>query len=178
MNIGFDLDKVLINYPPLIPDRVIEKLYKKKANGTLLYRIPSTPEQWVRKMSHFSPLRRPVKNNLLLLKKLSRKNHLYLISSRFKFLEPETTKLLKKHRLDSLFDGMYFNYQNQQPHEFKEQVLKKLHLDAYVDDDYHLLNYVAKHQKATTLYWLATNKHEVSPNPNIKTIHELSEMTV
>lgn len=178
MKIGFDLDKVLIDYPPFIPDTLIDKLYRKKANGTLEYRIPSTPERWLRKLSHLPPLRRPIAKNLLFLKELARKNNrLYLISSRFQFLEPETTRLLKKHGLDRLFSGMYFNYHNKQPHEFKEQVLKKLRLDMYVDDDFYLLNYVAKKQSSAKLFWLTDRPNAKSPNPKIHAIHTLSEMT-
>ncbi len=177
MNIGFDLDKVLISYPPLVPGRMIDKLYKKKANGVLLYRIPSTPEQWLRKLSHIPALRRPIRENLHVLEELSRKDHkLYLISSRFKFLEPETTKLVKKHGIDRLFDGLYFNYDNLQPHEFKNAVIKKLHLDIYVDDDLHLLNYVSRQQNGIRFYWLSDDKKAVSPNKKIQKIARLSDL--
>jgi hypothetical protein len=36
MNIGFDFDKVFVDYPPIIPDYFFDRFYKKKANGTLL----------------------------------------------------------------------------------------------------------------------------------------------
>ncbi|MEN9407220.1 MAG: hypothetical protein RLZZ455_436, partial [Candidatus Parcubacteria bacterium] len=61
MNIGFDLDKVLVNYPPLIPDGLIDRLYKKKIKGELVYRFPSKPEQRIRKISHLSFLRPKIK---------------------------------------------------------------------------------------------------------------------
>ena len=52
MNIGFDFDKVFIDYPPFLPGKLFDKLYKKKDNGTLLFRIPEYPEQILRKALH------------------------------------------------------------------------------------------------------------------------------
>ena len=126
MNIGFDLDKIFIDYPPFIPSGVIDKLYKKKANGVLLYRIPSKPEQMVRRLSHLPLLRPPIKDNIRFLKSISKeKNKLYLISSRFDFLRGITEKLMEKQGFDKVFDGMYFNFDNQQPHIFKKRCFKK-----------------------------------------------------
>jgi hypothetical protein len=159
MNIGFDFDKVFIDYPPGIPDYLFDKFYKKKANGVLLYRIPSRPEQLLRKLTHLPFLRPVIRENLIVLKRISKKNNkLYLVSSRFGFLEQRTTQLIKKHGFDQLFDGLFFNYQNEQPHLFKSTVIKKLQLDLYIDDDLHLLRYVARHNKKTKFFWLNKTK--------------------
>ena len=61
MNIGFDLDNVLIGTPPLIPQSIIERLYRIKTNGELMYRIPSKFEQIIRVASHHSTLRPAIK---------------------------------------------------------------------------------------------------------------------
>lgn len=158
MKIGFDLDKVFVDYPPLIPDRIIDTLYKKRANGILLYRIPSHPEQLVRKLSHHRLLRPPIQENIDFLRNLPKNKHkLYLISSRFGFLEKQTLALIVRLGLDKIFDGMYFNFENKQPHIFKNEVLKKLHLHIYVDDDIHLLKFVSKENTTTKFYWLSKN---------------------
>jgi len=159
MNIGFDFDKVFIDYPPLIPDYLFDRFYKKKANGTLMYRIPSRPEQVFRKLTHFSFLRPVIKENVLFLKTIPKKNNsLYLISSRFGFLEQLTQKLVCKHGFDQIFDGLFFNFNNLQPHLFKNEVIKHLRLDTYVDDDLPLLRYVARHNKKTRFFWLNKQK--------------------
>src|SRR5437762_14382159 len=107
MKIGFDLDKIFINTPPFIPDRLIERWYKKKSNGVLLYRVPSKPDQFVRSISHYHMFRPPMKENLAFLRAISKKdNELYLISSRYKFLESTTKQIIQKYRLDKIFDGM------------------------------------------------------------------------
>lgn len=158
MNIGFDLDKVFVNYPPFIPDSLIDRLYRKKTNGVLLYRIPSAPEQLLRKITHLPHFRPPITQNIQAVKNIEKKNHkYYLISSRYKFLENTTSALLKRYKLDELFDKTFFNFGNEQPHEFKDKIIKDMKIDRYVDDDLYLLKYVAKHNPKTAFYWLNKN---------------------
>lgn len=159
MNIGFDLDRIFINTPPFIPGEIITKLYKKKDNGVLLYRIPSKPEQLFRRATHIPLFRPPIEENIEFLRSIPKKhNKLYLISSRYKFLEGVTNELIKKYNLDQVFDALYFNYENKQPHIFKNEVLKKLKLDVFIDDDLSLLQYVAKENPKTKFYWLETDE--------------------
>jgi len=178
MKIGFDLDKVFINTPPLIPNAVINKFYKQRDNGILLYRIPSHPEQLFRKAIHIPILRQPMKDNLAFLKELSKghKHQLYLISSRFNFLKPQTTQLVKRYKLDEIFDELYFNYDNKQPHEFKNETLKKLKLDIFVDDDLSLVRYVAKDNPKTKFFWYDQNAKGKAITDNIKAIKNLEEI--
>lgn len=177
MRIGFDLDKIFIDYPPIVPDNLIDRLYKKKANGVLLYRIPSKPEQILRRLSHLSILRPPIIENIAFLKSIPKdKNQLFLISSRYKFLEKVTDNLIKKLTFDEIFEGRHFNFENKQPHVFKADVLKKLKIDKYVDDDLQLLKYVAKENPSTMFYWLTPTKSSGKLPRNIKAIHNLSEI--
>lgn len=171
MNIGFDLDKVFIDYPPFMPDSLIEKLYKKESNGKLLYRIPGKKEQLIRYISHHAFLRPPIKDNLSFLEKFSEtKNNLFLISSRFGFLEKRTNDLIKKHKFDRLFKGLYFNYANNQPHIFKDTIIKKLNIDVYTDDDFALIKYLATHNPKVRFYWL-------NPKSNNKILENLTGIT-
>lgn len=171
MRIGFDLDKIFVDYPPFIPDQLIDKIYKKKSNGELIYRIPHRPEQYLRSFFHLSIFRPLIKENIDVVKKIPRDNNqLFLISSRFGFLEKKTKALLKKYKLDTLFDGMYFNFEDKQPHIFKNEVLRKLHLDIYIDDDLHLLQYLVSYHKKTQFFWL-------TPHPNYKHKHALYNIT-
>lgn len=158
MKIGFDLDNIFINTPPFVPLSVIEKLYKKKANGELIYRMPGKGEQFIRKVSHHPLFRPAMPENISLLKALAKKEYdIYLISSRFGFLKDATKKIIAKYQLSNLFTNMYFNYLDDQPHLFKNTIIHELALDIYIDDDYHLLKYVALHNKDTVCYWLCTD---------------------
>jgi len=179
MKIGFDLDKVFVDYPPLIPDRLIDKLYKKKSNGVLLYRMPSRPEQFIRQLSHLPILRPPIKTNINFLCSLPKDKHeLYLISSRFGFLEKQTLSLMTRLGLDSVFTRMYFNFENKQPHLFKDEVLRQLKLDLYIDDDLALLKYVAQRNNATKFYWFHQGPFTLTLPKNVMKINKLSEITL
>jgi len=177
MNIGFDLDKIFIDYPPFVSPRIIDKLYKKKDNGVLLYRIPSYPEQVFRRISHTPIFRPAIKENMEFLKNIPKnENKLYLISSRFKFLEKRTLKVIKRIGIDKIFDGMYFNFDNMQPHIFKQEVIENLQLDYYIDDDLSLIKHVAKTNPKTKFFWLKTTKDKVDLPENIFAISKLSEI--
>ncbi len=177
MNIGFDLDGIFINTPPLVPKEIIEKLYKKKDNGVLLYKIPSVPEQLFRKATHLPIFRPPIEENLRFLKSISKKdNKLYLISSRFKFLEKETNQLVKRYGLDTIFDGIYFNFDNKQPHVFKDEIIKKLKLDVHIDDDLSLIKFVAQHNPKIKFLWLNNKLNKDFIAANVFPISELKEI--
>lgn len=177
MNIGFDLDKVFIDYPPFVPSRLVDRLYKKRSNGILLYRIPSYPEQVFRKATHFPLLRPAIKTNLQFLRSIPKTNNkLFLISSRYKFLEKQTQHVIQKYQLDKIFDEMYFNFQNKQPHEYKNEIIKKLNLDLYIDDDLSLIQYVAKHNPKTKFFWLTPHKKTHLFSQNVTPISKLTEI--
>ncbi len=176
MNIGFDLDKVFIDYPPFIPDIVFDRFYKKKSNGALTYRIPAKPEQLLRYIIHHPFLRPPIKKNLDFLNEFSKTNNdLFLISSRFGFLKSRTNNLIKQYGFDKIFKGLYFNYENKQPHFFKDHVLKKLKIKKYVDDDFALVKYLAKHNPTIQFYWLNPHKNKKITD-NIEAIVNLSQI--
>ena len=104
MKIGFDLDVIFIDGPPIIPKGIIEWLYRGSQNHDPKYRFPTTKfEQTIRKWSH-SPIFRPeISRNVEFIKQLSKDKGLkiYLISSRYKFLENETMIILKKYGLEN-----------------------------------------------------------------------------
>lgn len=178
MRIGFDFDRVFVNIPPFLPISFINKYYKKRDNGILLYRIPTRPEQLVIKATHFRSFRQPMKRNMKFLRELAKEkeHHLYLISSRFKFLEPETQYLIKKYELDKIFEKMYFNFENKQPHEFKNELLRKLDLDIFVDDDLSLVRYIAKNNPKTEFFWFDEHAKPAKLGENIRAITSLSDI--
>lgn len=177
MNIGFDLDKIFIDTPPLVPKRVIDKLYKKRDNGVLQYRIPNKFDQVLRKFTHIEILRPPIKENMNFLKEISRgKYKLFLISSRFKFLEKQTEKIAQKYGFYKIFEAMYFNYNNEQPHLFKNRIIKKLKLDYYIDDDLSLLKFVEGNNRNTKFFWLNDSSMDNLKTGNIATITKISDI--
>ncbi len=171
--IGLDLDGIIIDKPPLIPKQLIEWLYKGKQPDGLHYKFPGKFEQKIRLLSHLPFLRPPITKNINYIKKLSQKKHirLYAISSRYQFLEQITHNWLKKHFPKKVFQKIYLNTNNQQPHIFKEKVLKKLQPNIFIDDD----NSIVKHLQKTNL---ETKIFYVNKDNAIKTIESVqSQLT-
>lgn len=71
---------------------------------------------------------------------------------------------------------MYFNYKDEQPHIFKDKIIRSLHLDKYIDDDYHLLSYVAKRNPRTIFYWYNKNNTSKKITENMYAISSLEEI--
>lgn len=177
MNIGFDLDKIFIDYPPLIPHGIIDRAYKKISKNQLIYRIPSRYEELFRLLLHIPILRRPIKKNISFVKKLTtlNKNKYFLISGRFGFLKNRTDEIIRKYKFDKIFNGLYFNFANNQPHLFKQDIIIKLKINLYVDDDLQLLRYLSLKNPKVKFFWL-NNKESKKLENNLFAIRNLSEM--
>jgi hypothetical protein len=178
MRIGFDLDKVFINYPPLVPYFIIDRLSKKPTQD-LSYRFPGNWEKKVRIWSHTVSLRPPIEKNIEVLEELSRnkKLDLYLISGRYSFLKKRTQEWFKKYNLDKNFKRMYFDYENEQPHIWKNKILRQLQIEKYIDDDLELLLYLAEQNPTIQFYWLtqASFFPKALLLPNVTPIRNLAQ---
>lgn len=179
MKIGFDLDRVFIDFPPFIPPYVIDWLYKNHGRKTLSYSIPKSPiSKLIRRASHLSLFRPLLRKNIEILSQifLNPNLKLYLVSGRYRFLENLTFKLLHRYNLINPFAKIYLNSANEQPHLFKEKILKKLNLDLFVDDDLDLLKYLQKNGIKTKLLWYNPGQKNAETS-GITAIANFSEMT-
>ncbi len=177
MNVGFDLDKVFIAYPFFLPDFVVDKTYKIIFNNSIIYRIPSKPEQFLRLLLHYPLFRQPINKNIEFVKNISKKNtdNYFLITGRFGFLKKRTDEIIQKNGLDKIFKKIFINSNNEQPHIFKSNLMKQLRIDRYVDDDLYLLKYAAKENPKTKFFWL-NNKTSKALDKNLFAIKNISEM--
>lgn len=162
MNIGFDLDKIFVNHPPLIPSWLMQKLYGEKIHGNLSYRIPGKLEQFLRRLSHLPFLRQPIQQNIQMVVHVKNKKNiqLFLISSRYNFLKRRTDEIIEKNKFKNIFSGLFFNYDNQQPHIFKSAMITSNHIQRYVDDDLPLLQFLAAKHPRTTFFWLNSKRND------------------
>lgn len=138
IKIAVDLDGILIDKPPLIPKKLLERLFRGSGGDNLHYRFPTAElEQQIRKISHYYLFRPPIKKNIAFLKEVAndKKYELYVISGRYSFLEKETENWLKKRKVKNLFKKIYLNLNDEQPHLFKERILRILRPDIFIDDD-------------------------------------------
>ncbi len=176
--IGFDLDGVFIGHPPLISFHLLDILYKDNQKKNLTYRFPGQLEQQIRKLTHLPFVRPPISANCEFLKKIhnSRKYKIILLSGRFGFLKDLTHKWLEWHNLDKVFDKIYLNMANLQPHLFKLMMLKKIKLDKYVEDDFDSISFLAKKIPGLKFYWYNNLKVKEKLLPNIKEVNKLDEI--
>ncbi len=162
IRIGFDLDGVIIGKPFFIPQSLMEKLIRKKMDHQLAYRFPeSASERYIRYLSHHPLLRLPIRKNIKLIKELykSNKYELYVVSSRYLFLEGRTKDWFKFYKLKNFFKEIYINLKNEQPHLYKERMIKKLKLNVFIDDDKPLLEYLKKRVKNVDLIYVSDHKN-------------------
>lgn len=145
IRIGFDLDGVVIDKPFFVPQILLERLVRKKTDHQLLYRYPqSSIERQIRIASHHPVLRPPITKNINLIKELfrSKKYILFVVSSRYSFLEKRTKEWFRYYKMKKFFKEIYINLDDEQSHLYKEKMVKKLKLNVFIDDDKPLLKYL------------------------------------
>lgn len=160
IRLAFDLDGVIIGKPPLIPKKLLERLFRGSKKEGLHYRFPDSKiEQLIRKLSHFYLLRPPIKENIEFIKELANKPEyeLYIVSGRYSFLEKETATWLKKRKINHLFARVYLNKENELPHLFKEKALTEIKPAVFVDDDGALADYLAEKSLSVKIYCFAVD---------------------
>lgn len=180
IRIAFDLDGVIIDKPPLISKKLLERLFRRGGKEGLHYQFPKSKlEQRIRKLSHFYLFRPPIKKNVEFIRNLAKnsKYELYIISGRYSFLEKETENWLEKRMIKDLFKGIFLNLEDEQPHLFKEEILKKIGAEVFVDDDYLLADYLTEKLKITKVLCYSPGESNLSKKAvDIKKIEELNSL--
>jgi hypothetical protein len=165
VKIGFDLDGVVIGKPFFVPQLLMEKLVREKVDHQLSYRYPkSVIEKKIRIFSHHPILRPPIKDNIVLIKELYKSNmyEIYVVSSRYSFLERRTNEWFKFYNLRKFFKEIFINLEDEQPHIFKEKMIKKLKLNVFIDDDKPLLKFLKSKTDGVELIYVSDQKKRFS----------------
>lgn len=155
VRVGIDFDGV-IAYNPLRIMRPIIVAIKRNIFGVkkLKFIYPTASwQQFMWKVLHESSVF-PAKG-IPLLKQLARENIIeaHLVTGRYSFLDDNLMKWLIKHDLKTIFKSININKLDEQPHLFKEQTIKKLHLDAFIEDNWDIAHYLSKNKKLK-VYWI------------------------
>lgn len=163
MKIAFDLDGVIIGWPPFVPKRILEWLFRAGGKDSLHSRFPSSKiNQKIRQLSHFYLFRPPIKENIEFLKRAdqSQKLVLYVISSRYSFLAQRTKTWLEKRKIAGLFKEVHLNLSNEPPHLFKEKILRKVRPNIYIDDDKNILEFLKARFPEIIFYCPENNRYQ------------------
>ena len=159
LKVGFDLDGVIL-YNPIRTFRPIASFFKpfffgKKKNGNKSFYFPhSKLEKILWRILHktsFTPAK-----GIGLIKDLSKDNKIeaYIITGRYSFLEKDFIKWLNIINAETFVKESIFNIKNKQPHIFKEEMIKKLKLDIFVEDNWGIVKYLSKKQLKTKILWI------------------------
>lgn len=181
MNFGFDLDRVFVDYPPLVPPNLINWLYRDHATKKeeLRYRYPKNNfEKSFRLLTHHHFFRPQIVESVNFLKKFHAdhpSDKFFLITGRYSFLEKQTHQILDRYGLKKYFHEIHINLADEQPHLFKEKVVKKFKIDTMVDDNLDLLTHLKKTSPKIQCFWY--NPENLSLNTgSIISLRNLSDL--
>lgn len=171
LRVGFDLDGVLL-YNPLRITRPIVSIAKKlffKKRALHFYTPKTEWEKQLWKLFHKSSIF--IALGLDDIKQLikDKKIKAYLVTARYSYLKDDLEKWLKKMKVDRYFSGIYYNQRDEQPHLYKERIIKKLNLDIFVEDNWDIVNYL---NSKFRIYWIYNifdrNKQFLNKFPDLK----------
>lgn len=90
-----------------------------------------------------------------LLEKLVKEGKIeaHLVTARYSFLDDHLYNWLKKYRITHLFKTVTLNKKDEQPHLFKEKMIKDKKLDFFIEDNWDIVKYLDSKQKVK-VYWI------------------------
>ena len=141
LKVGFDLDGVIL-YNPVRVLRPFSALaskliFKKKGTSFFIPQSPLAKFAWyLLHKSSFIPAR-----GLNELRKLvlEGKIEAHLITGRYASLTDDFKNWMKSIDADHIFSSQSHNIKNEQPHIFKQNMIKKLGLDIFVEDNWDIV---------------------------------------
>lgn len=166
LKVGFDLDGVLLYNPARIVRPIIAFMKKKKViihRDQLEFYVPEPGlGQFFWELLHKSSMwLAPGFEQIEELKK-QKIIEPYLVTGRFGHLQEDYFKWKQKMRADELFVKSFMNDRDEQPHFFKEKLIRELKLDVFIEDNWEIVNYLDKrlsnstnNNKAVKIIWLS-----------------------
>lgn len=160
LRVGLDLDGVILYNPARIarPIAALAKkilLHKKKVSFT----VPKRKwEQYVWYLLHKSSIF--VAPGFDTIQELAKKGEIevYIITGRYSFLKKDLEKWLKKIKADTFVKEWFYNKNDDQPHTYKEKLVRDLNLDVFVEDNWdivkHLNSKLNSHNPKLKVYWI------------------------
>lgn len=150
LKVGFDFDGVILYNPirifrPIIA--FIKSIFFNHKKPLTFYYPKTKIEKLCWRIFHLSSLFPSA--GLKEIKKLVKEKKIkaYLITGRYSFLKKDLQKWIRSLKLRDFFSGIYYNQKDEQPHFFKEKIIKKLNLDIYIEDNWDIVNYLKNQMK-------------------------------
>ena len=155
LRVGFDFDGV-IAYNPFRIVRAPIAFVKKNILGVKKLEFFYPQAQWQQifwRVLHDSSVF-PAKG-MDLLEKLVKEEKIeaHLITGRYSFLDTHLDRWLIKHNVKNVFKTINWNVGDEQPHLFKEKMVKKYDLDIFIEDNLDIVKYLRNNSEAK-IYWI------------------------
>lgn len=154
IRVGFDFDGVLF-YNPFRILRPLIYVFKRYVLGMKVTKFYIPKRSWTQSIagllhrSSFKP-NRGFDEFLRLLKDPN--YEVYIITARMKFLKDDLGKLLKKFDVSNV-KQIIQNHSDEQPHLYKERLIKQLGLDYYVEDNWDIVKHLRDNTQ-TKIVWI------------------------
>lgn len=174
VKVGFDLDGVLFFNPLRIVRKPIELLKKNILHkDTMNFYIPKSPlEKLMWRLVHMSSIR-PA-SGWERIRELAKEGRIepYLITARFKCLEKDFNRCLSSLHAPDYFVGCYQNSSDEQPHLFKEKMIKKLGIEYYIEDNWNIVSHLSTSTNAKVLWITNAFDASITYEPRFSTLKD------
>jgi hypothetical protein len=78
----------------------------------------------------------------------------HLLTSRFGFLEPNLRRFLQRWNLTDTFKTVTLNTHEEQPHMFKERIIRTKKFDYYVEDNWDIVSHLVAKKVPSEINWI------------------------
>lgn len=157
--VGLDFDGV-VAYNPFRLVRAPWAFLKSNILGVRrlsFYYPKNTPAKFIWKVMHDSSVFPAKGKNLLSDMVNTGKIQAHLISGRYSFLDNHLYQWLDRYEMRRVFKSVNWNREDKQPHVFKEEMIKRLNLDYFVEDNWDIADYLnnsRKFKKRVKIFWI------------------------
>lgn len=158
--VGLDFDGV-VAYNPFRIVRPIAAFVKAKLFGVkkLKFFYPKFKWQqilWV--IAHESSVFPSPGINLFKKMVEDKQIEAHLITARYSFLDNHLNRWLRRNKLQHLFKTINLNKDDEQPHLFKEKIIKKYNLDYFIEDNFDIVKHLNRRRQEgvikTEIFWI------------------------
>lgn len=160
LRVGFDLDGVILYNPARIVRPLIvffKKIFLPQEQK--IFHLPKSRfQKFIWLLLHKSSFTlSPGYDELI---KLIKENRIeaFIVSGRYDSLKGDFNKWLQKIAAKKYFKACYYNTNDEQPHIYKEKMIKKLRLNIFVEDNWDIVDHLTtNHGLRTTnckIFWI------------------------
>ena len=160
IRVGFDMDGVLLYNPFRIvrPIMAFIKKYILKRKTTKFYLPKSSAEQFIWTVIHKSSVFQADGINDIHRLVKEGKIEAYVVTSRFSGLKKDVEYWFNKINKENTFTQCFYNDGDEQPHMYKEKMIRDLHLEYFVEDNWDIIQHVNenlhKNHVKTKVLWI------------------------